>query len=365
MGVDDEQTSTGDSPPRPRGIYRPPTDTQVIRAMAHTPSEGESKAAIFRLVRARGSFLITGHERPDGDLCGTALALKFMLTALGRSARVVLPDPPPERYLHLEGAEDLEVFTGQKLDAEVVIVLDSASPDRLGPLKEALPAGAPIINIDHHLSNSGFGDIAWADATRSSAGEMVFELARESEWPLPQPACAGLYAAILTDTGRFGYSNTTAGALRSAAELVELGVSPEHMVRTLYSSKSERELRLLSRALANYRVSADGQIASMALSAADFQELGALPADAQDFAARTVSVSGVELGFFLYELEAGRKTKVSVRSAGKIDASKLAARFGGGGHAAAAGLSLEMGLAEARALMEEVGAEMLKSSGQG
>ena len=343
--------------------YLPPSETQVIRALSLTPSEGEAKASIFRLVHQRSSFLITGHERPDGDLVGTALALKYILSTLGRSVRIVLPDEPPERYRRLDGAADVEAYAGGPLEAEVVVVLDSASLERLGAVREALPAGAPVVSIDHHLSNSGFGDVSWVDPTRSSTGEMVYDLAKASDWPLPLPACAGLYAAIVTDTGRFGYSNTSAGALRTAAELVERGVSAEEMTRRLYSSKSERELRLLGRALSQLRLSDDGRIASVSLYAGDFHEFGAVPTDAQDFAARTVSVAGVELGFFLYELEAGRRTKVSVRSSGRVDASELAARFGGGGHHAAAGLSLEMGLDQARALLEEVGREALKQFG--
>jgi bifunctional oligoribonuclease and PAP phosphatase NrnA len=343
------------------GYYQPPTETQVIRALSLTPTEGEAKASIFRLVRQRQSFLITGHERPDGDLCGTALGLKYILSALGRSVRIVLADEPPERYRRLDGAADLEVYGGGALSADVVVVLDSASPERLGAVREALPAGAPVVSIDHHLSNSGFGDVSWVDPTKSSTGEMVYDLAKASEWPLPLPACAGLYAAILTDTGRFGYSNTSADALRTAAELVERGVSAEEMTRRLYSSKTERELRLLGRALSQLKISSDGRVATMALYAGDFREFGAVPADAQDFAARTVSVAGVELGFFLYELEAGKKTKVSVRSSGRVDASELAGRFKGGGHAAAAGLALDMGLDQARALLEEVGREALKS----
>ncbi|HOX07887.1 MAG TPA: DHHA1 domain-containing protein, partial [Planctomycetota bacterium] len=299
------------------------------------------------------------HERPDGDLCGTALALKFILSALGRTARVVLPDEPPERYRRLDGAADLEVYQGGTIPAEVIIVLDSAGLERLGPLREALPAGAPVISIDHHLSNNGFGDVSWVDPARSSTGEMVYDLAKVSDWPLPLPACSGLYAAILTDTGRFGYSNTSAGALRAAAELVERGVSAEELTHRLYSSKTERELRLLGRALSQLRIADGGRMASIAIYARDFREFGAVPADAQDFAARTVSVAGVELGFFLYELEAGKKTKVSVRSSGRVDASELAGRFGGGGHRAAAGLALDMGLDQARSLLEEVGREFL------
>lgn len=355
------RSSSGGTERKPASsYYQPPSQTQVLRALSLTPSEGEAKAAIFRLVRQRKTFLITGHERPDGDLCGTALGLKFVLNALGRQARVVLPDEPPERYRRLEGAAGLEVYSGGKLDAEVVIVLDSATIDRIGAVREALPAGAPVINIDHHLSNSGFGDVSWVDPTRSSTGEMAYELVRDSEWPLPEPACAGFYAAVLTDTGRFGYSNTSAASLRTAAELVERGVSAEDLTKRLYSSKTERELRLLARALSQLRLTAGGRVATMALYAGDFREFGAVPADAQDFAARTVSVAGVEVGFFIYELEAGKKTKVSARSTGRIDVSELAGRFGGGGHHAAAGLTLDMGLDKARALLEEVGAETVK-----
>ncbi|MHC4914822.1 MAG: DHH family phosphoesterase, partial [Planctomycetota bacterium] len=187
----------------------------------------------------------------------------------------------------------------------------------------------------------------------------LYELAREGGWPLPGVACAGLYTAIVTDTGRFSYSNTTAGALRTAAELVELGVSPVAMVRLLYRSKSERELRLQERALASLKLAADGRMSTMSLYHRDFSELGAKPTDAQDLAALTVSMAGVELGAFLYELAAGRVTKCSLRSTGTIDVSELARRLGGGGHAAASGCQLEMGLDEARELIVEVCGEAL------
>lgn len=321
----------------------------------------ETQIAIFRLVRAKASFLITGHLRPDGDLCGSAVALRAALVGLSRSARIVLPDPPPERYATMEGAEWLEVFDGEPLSADAVFVLDSAGLDRLGPVAEALPADAPVINIDHHLSNTGFGEVSWVEPEKSSVGQMIYELAREGGWPLPAVACSALYAAILTDTGRFAYSNTSAGALRAAAELVDLGVSPVAMARLLYRSRSERELRLQERALASLQLAAEGRMATMTLSAADFAELGAGPTDAQDLAALTVSMAGVELGAFLYELVAGKQTKCSLRGAGKLDVSKLAARFGGGGHAAAAGCQLEMGITEARDLVVEVGIEALNA----
>jgi bifunctional oligoribonuclease and PAP phosphatase NrnA len=321
----------------------------------------ETHINIFRLVRAKTSFLITGHMRPDGDLCGTAIALRCALVSLGRKARIVLPEKPPERYLHMDGAEHLEVFDGSKLEADAVFVLDSAGLDRIGPVAAALPANAPIVNIDHHLSNTGFGDVSWVEPEYSSTGEMLYELAKEGGWPLPGVACRGLYAAIVTDTGRFSYSNTGAGTLRTAAELVEFGVSPASMARLLYRSKSERELRLQERALASLKLAAGGRISTMSLYFSDFQELGAQPTDAQDLAALTVSMAGVELGAFLYELEAGKVTKCSLRGTGTVDVSKLASRFGGGGHAAASGCQLEMGLDEARALVIEVGTEALSA----
>jgi phosphoesterase RecJ-like protein len=316
---------------------------------------------IFRLVRAKSRFLITGHQRPDGDLCGTAIALRAALVGLGRTARIVLPEEPPERYRHMDGAEFLEVFDGSHLDAQAVFVLDSAGLDRLGPISGALPENAPVVNIDHHLSNTGFGEVAWIEPGYSSAGEMLYELAKAGGWPLTGVACRGLYAAIITDTGRFSYSNTSAGALRTAAELVELGVSPVSMARLLYRSKSERELRLQERALASLKLAAEGRMSTMSLYFSDFRELGAKPTDAQDLAALTVSMAGVELGIFLYELRAGKVTKVSLRSTGSVNVSELASRFGGGGHAAAAGCQMEMALDQARELLLEVGAEALKS----
>jgi bifunctional oligoribonuclease and PAP phosphatase NrnA len=315
--------------------------------------------AIFRLIRSKKDFLITGHQRPDGDLCGSAIALHAALTGTGNKARIVLPDPIPARYSRMKGAGNIETFDGQPFDVDAVFVLDAADLSRLGPLAAALPDGVPLVNIDHHVSNSGFGNICWCEGDRSSTGEMIYELARAGGWPLPLLACQALYIALLTDTGRFSYSNTSAPSLRVAAELVELGVDPAAMADLIYRNRAPRELALQQRALSSLRLSSQGRVCSMSLSWNDFQELQATPTDAQDFAAMTVSLAGVQLGIFLYELDGDGHTKISVRGSDDADAGALAALFGGGGHRAAAGCRLDCLLAEAVETMAQAAAGML------
>jgi len=317
-----------------------------------------------RKVRARleaaGRVLLTGHERTDGDCVGSLIALDAVLQALGKEPRAVLPDRPAERYRALVGCDRIECYAGGALGAaDVVVALDAAGPDRLADLAAALPEGAFVVNIDHHASNTRWGDLAWVEPEASSVGEMIWGLVREAGWPLPPEAAEGLYAAILTDTGRFTHPNTTAASLEAVARLVEAGADASRLARLLYEERREKEVRLLARALASLELSGDGRVARVALTARDFAAFDAGPADTHEIVDWPRSIRGVEVAAYLYELEDGARTRVSLRSAPPLDVSRVAAQFGGGGHAGAAACTVEGSAEEVWAKVEPALRELL------
>jgi phosphoesterase RecJ-like protein len=316
------------------GMVRPPEE--LVRIAADAPHA-----------------IVVSHVRPDGDAVGASLAMSSVLRALGASASVVLPDPVPRRYRFLKGAAD--ILSPEAADARgaLLISLDATHPARLGAASRLIEEARAVANIDHHVSNARFGLVNWVESTASSVGEMVLALADALSVTLDADAKEAVYTAILTDTGRFTYSNATLGAFTAAARLVAGGVDSWRVADRVYCSRTLAEWRLEVRARESLTLECGGRVATMSLSAADFAETGTGPEDANEFAAFTRTIEGVDVGLFLYEVEGGARTKVGVRTSKAADANLLAARFGGGGHARASGCTVDAPLAEARRLVLE------------
>ena len=301
-----------------------------------------------RLEAAR-KVLIMGHERPDGDCVGSTIALCATVRKLGVEAQVVFSDPMPERFRFLNQNNLHRVVTpGEKLEADLLVILDTTDFDRLGRVKREMLPKCTIINIDHHISNSNFGEINWVDSTAAATGELIWRLAACCGWSVPALALEGLYTALVTDTGQFAYSNTTARILRMAAELVEAGVDPEYTWRRIFLNKSEAELKLEAAARSSLEVWSDGLVSVIGLTHKDFLATGAGPEATQEFPGIPRALAGAKLALFFYEVDEGRMTKVSMRSVREIDACALAQQFGGGGHRQAAGCSIPGPLAQAK-----------------
>jgi len=318
--------------------------------MSNRRSKSALRRAAQALEKSCRAVLLT-HVRPDGDAIGCLIALTAMMRAMKKTARPMCVHPAPRRYAGLAGASWIAVGAptppGKRLTrVDTVVTLDSATLERTG-FAEHLPRGARLVNIDHHVSNPGYGDVAWIDDAASSTGEMLLRMGLERKWSLPPAARDALYAAIYTDTGRFSYSNTSPETLRLAAELVSRGARPDRLYRMIYCSREARELELEAIARSSMSVTASGRIASVAISMADFRRTRTDPLDLEEFAQIPMQMEGVEVGILLYELEGGF-TKVSLRSASGLDVSRLASRYGGGGHAKAAGCELPLRLGPAR-----------------
>jgi phosphoesterase RecJ-like protein len=312
---------------------------------------------IARLVAAAGKIVISGHERPDGDCIGSEVALCAILRRAGFDAEIVNSDPTPARYAFLldrivgEQAVPLRVLGKNEttLEAGLFFALDATNLPRLGRVAPLLRnAAARTIVMDHHEGDSAFGAVNWVESAAAASAELIWRLASCCGWEAPRTALNALYTGLVTDTGQFSYRNTSARVLRMAAELVERGVDTERIWRKVYLNKSLNELALEARARASLRSAAGGRIASIALSHGDFQATGTGPQDTEEMANIPRSLAGVELSLFFYEVDHGKQTKVSMRSASPVNVEALARRFGGGGHKQAAACLLGMGLAAAK-----------------
>jgi phosphoesterase RecJ-like protein len=313
------------------------------------PGDAKLAADIKALVQKSPRILITGHERPDGDCIGSEVGLCSTLRAAGFNASIINADPVPTRFEFLnEGGMVRQGVPTETYEADLLFVLDATDLRRLGKLKRENFKVAEVIDIDHHLENPHFGKINWIETHASSTGELIYRLAQNAGWTIPPVGLKALYAAIVTDTGQFSYSNTSSRVLQIAAKLIEQGVNPEDMWKRIYLNKSAAELALESRARASMELRANGQICSISLRWSDFMQTGTSSQHTEEFAGIPRSIEGVRLALFMYEIDEGRGTKVSVRTMPGLDASAVAKAFGGGGHRQAAGCTLPFKLDEAK-----------------
>ncbi|MGH7319382.1 MAG: DHH family phosphoesterase [Candidatus Rokuibacteriota bacterium] len=281
--------------------------------------------------------LMLGHVHPDADVLGTLLALGLALGARGWTVTSGGPDPTPEFLSFLPGIERYRRLTRVDGPFDVVVLTDCPNPDRTqGLLGQARQAGAQVVNIDHHHDNRRYGDVNWVDPTAAAAGEMIYELCRALDLPITPPIALNLFTAIHMDTGSFRYSNVTPETFRIAGALVAAGVDPAFVSNRLYERRPAQALRLLGETLARVQLSEDGRVAWLALRA------GAVPesfVEAEDLVNYPRSVASVRVACLLRER--GGTVKVSLRGKGDIDVSRIAAKFGGGGHPNAAGCSVD------------------------
>ncbi len=309
----------------------------------------DGRTVEHRLARARQVVIVT-HDRPDGDAAGALLGLARILRGRGQEACLACNDPIPDRYAFLLRGEEVRPLGACRPSAPgaVLAVLDCGACERVAGLEAWDRSAAPILNIDHHHSNTGFGDANWVESEASSVSEMILDLAEAAGWPVPRAAAEALWVGLVTDTGRFSYENATAAALRAGARLVELGASPARLNESVYESRTLRELRLTARAMQTLETGWAGRVAWVSLGPEDFAATGCGPADASETVNIPRSLQSVRAGLFFYEVPAAGETKVSIRAAHPLEATELAARFGGGGHRRAAGCSVPEPLAAAR-----------------
>jgi bifunctional oligoribonuclease and PAP phosphatase NrnA len=301
--------------------------------------------AVVGEIDAHDRFLVVAHENPDGDALGSMLALTLGLRSLGKDAEMFLtsdgPLPAEYRFLHLDG---IRHDPPDDLSERVVVAVDCANTRRISEDETLVENAERVIDIDHHHDNSRFGDVNLVDADASSTAEIVRDLLRELDVDLTPEIAQALYVGLVTDTGRFQYTNTTPKALRLAAELVEAGADVHGVFRHVYESVQFAKLKLLARALERAQLFEGGRLVVSYLLKDDFGDVGAEEPYSEGIIDHLRSVEGSEMVALIREppRNLGPLRRVSLRSShDEVDVSAIAREAGGGGHRQAAGFSSE------------------------
>ena len=309
-------------------------------------------AAVVEALRAHDRFLLITHENPDGDALGSLLATKRALDQLGKDSLMYLygDAPLPQEYTFME-LDELTRVLPEDASERVLVALDCANERRLGPDPTILARAPLTIDVDHHHDNSRFGQINLIVPDASSTGEVLRDVFRELGVELTPEIAEPLYIALVTDTGRFQYSNTTAKSLRLAADLVEAGADVHRVFQGVYESVQFAKLKLLARALVRAQVYEGGAIVVSHLLRGDFHEVGAAEPYSEGIIDFLRAVEGAQMAVLIREpprtdgLAPSRR--VSLRSStDEIDVSAIARKSGGGGHRQAAGFSTEATIPE-------------------
>jgi phosphoesterase RecJ-like protein len=310
---------------------------------------------IGQALREGGRFAVLSHVRPDGDALGSQLALGLSLKRLGKDVRIWNEEGMLEKYSFLPSANLLTKPPADPEDVDVAIALDTAIQNRLGTALPAVRSAKVWINIDHHPSNPGYGDLVYINPKAPATGQILFELIRSEKLPIDAAIAENLYVAISTDTGSFQYPNTTARTFEMAAELVRAGVDVGRVSQLTYENYPRRRAELLRDLLGTMRFEANDRVASFSLSLATAKKLGVLPEDNEGLIDHLRAIHGVIVAVFFEELADG-KVRVSMRSKSeKVNVCAICEKFGGGGHVLAAGARIPGTLAEVeKKILEEV-----------
>ncbi len=291
-------------------------------------------------------FALTTHVNPDGDGLGCEAALAAFLSQMGKEVFVFNSNPVPSNYQFLDPDGKILEYDRDRhheilLSVDFVIILDISDWYRLRQVGIDTREGRlKRICIDHHPNDKAFGDITLLDTTASSTGEIVYQLIEYCEGEFTSSMAEALYTSIMTDTGSFRFSNTKANSFAIANELVKKGVRPHLVYQQVYERQTRGKIKLFAYVLNNISFVAGGKIAWFKLSHKTIADFGAVASDTEGFADYPRVVEGVEISVMFVEMESGR-TKVSLRSKGNHVINKIAQKFGGGGHAYAAGVLLD------------------------
>lgn len=303
------------------------------------PAYAEMAAALREL----GHTVVCAHVDPDGDAVGSTLGLTLALHALGVDAVPSLAEDiaPPELYAFMPGHELLR--TPSQLEApDTFIALDTPNPDRLGAASALAARASRVLVIDHHPDNADFGAVNLVDPSAAAVGQIVWRLLPMLGLTVDADIALCCYVALLTDTGRFQYSNSDASVLRDAADMVDAGLDVHTVYERIYENQSLAHLELVGRVKSRTRVANGGRVAYSWVTEEDFAETGARYETTENLVDAIRVLGGPEVVFLAKT--AGGTCRVSLRAKGHADVGGVARHFGGGGHVAAAGFSFECDL---------------------
>lgn len=313
---------------------------------------------MMEVLRKAPNVALFSHVSPDGDCIGSMLGIGLALEKMGKEVSFYNPDPVPRNLRFLPGADRIK----QQPDfrkSDVLMFVDCTDLLRVNLSLTDIGEERTILNLDHHISNQFFGRVNWVDPHASASGEVAFALIRKLGVEMDQDIATNLYTAIVTDTGSFQYSNTTAQTHRLTAELLETKIDLMRIHHAIFDQKPLAQIKLLQHALSGAAVYADGQLAIMTLTLEDFKESGADQELSEGLVNHIRSIAGVEVAVLLREVSP-HEIKVGLRSNLWLNVNDIAAQFGGGGHKRAAGCTIKKSMTEAKQSIVTVIEEALR-----
>ena len=291
--------------------------------------------AVVERIRAGRRFVISSHQRPDGDAVGSAMAAAFALRALGKHADVVFDATLPHFLQPFPGAGGIRITKHVDEAYDAAIIMECGALDRTGVT--GLDR-SPVINIDHHLGNTRYGTVDWIDESAAACGELVFTLIEELGAPLSREAATHVYLAVLTDTGSFHFSHMTPRTFEIARRCVEAGADPQWIARTHYDSSTLARVKIFGAVLNGMLLDPSGRVAVLTITKALADAAGGSYDDTEGIINFPLTVKDIQAVAFFKEMPDGT-WRVSMRSKGDVDVRAIASRFGGGGHVNASGCS--------------------------
>jgi phosphoesterase RecJ-like protein len=287
-------------------------------------------------IRESQKVCVVGHVRPDGDCIGSQLGLALALQNQGKTVCCWNEDPVPDKLAFLD-PDHLITRPEPDLSFACVIATDSASFERLGGVGRHIQQRELLINIDHHQSNTRFGDLNWVSPSQPSTGELIYRLLVAAKWPITPAIANCLFTAVSTDTGSFQYPTTRPGTYYVAGKLVERGADLSRICNQVYQSYPLSRVQLLRHVYNNFRLVHDNRIAYFWLKKSDYTRTGAGADDSEGLIDHIRDIEPVVVACMFEEIDA-ELTRVSLRSkSSQVNVNEVAKLFGGGGHPAAAG----------------------------
>ncbi len=314
------------------------------------------KKIMIAQLKASQTVLLASHIQPDGDALGSTLALGLFLESLGKSVTFYNENAVPAMYRFLPGRDRLMHRITRPERYDTLVVLDCSDIRRVGRLAAQADRFPLIINIDHHVTNTRFGDTVMVDETACAAAQIVYSMIKDCGAVPTLDMAYNIYTAILTDTGSFRFQNTNQEAFSICQEMIAIGVDPYKVAQHVYGTYSLGRIKLLNRVLESIEISDNGKLSIMTLTREMLAETGATTEEINGLVNYAKRIQDVQVAMLIYEQDqpdAGPEAEyvISIRSNGEVDVSTIATAFGGGGHPTAAGFSIKAPLNDVRAHM--------------
>jgi phosphoesterase RecJ-like protein len=303
----------------------------------------DNLAEVIACIKKHRRFLISAHTNPEGDALGSELAFYRLVKALKKEAYVVNEDKVPLEYGFFPDIDKIRLFNGdaRKIDFDCFVLLDCSDKERCGEVGSLAGPDKAVLNIDHHISNRYFGKVNWVEPYASSASEMVYRLFKSMRIPIDKKSALLLYVGIMTDTGSFRYSNTSAFTHLAAADLMRQGLDVRQIYKSVYENIPYRDMKLLSGILPGMKRQAQGKVVWFKIKREVYRGKKVTFDLSEHILSFARAVKGIEVAVIFKE-NLGNKNEVRInfRSQGKVDVNKVASFFGGGGHKSAAGCTV-------------------------